>query len=119
MNAKPSDEVRRVVAAYGYSLAGLKAASAHPAFRLEMLASALMTPLAFMLAGSGAQLALLLGSLWLVLIVELLNTGIEKAIDRISGEWHELSGQAKDIGSAAVLLSIANAVTVWLAIGLF
>lgn len=119
MNTKPPDEVSRLIAAFRYSAAGLKVAAVHPAFRIEAIATCVMTPLAFMIAGSGVELALLLGSLWLVMIVELLNTGIERTVDRVSADWHELSKQAKDIGSAAVLLSLANAATVWLAVMLY
>lgn len=116
---KPSNECQRLMAAFGYSRDGLKAALSHPAFRVEMLALIVMVPLAFVLAKSGIALALLLGSLLLVPIVELLNTGIESAIDRISEEWHPLSKQAKDMGSAAVLLSIFNAGAIWLAVLLY
>lgn len=116
---KPDNEMRRLIAAFGYSLAGLRVGWTQAAFRTEVIAVAVMTPLACWLAETGAELALLLGSLWLVCIVELLNTGIEKAIDRISDERHLLSGQAKDVASAAVLLSIGNAITIWLAVGLW
>ncbi len=113
---KPSNELSRLIAAYRNSLAGLHSAWGEAAFRTEIILAVILLPLACMIAETGVQLALLLGSLWLVLIVELLNTGIEKTIDRVSSEWHELAKYAKDVGSAAVLLSIANLVTVWLAI---
>ena len=116
---KPSSEAQRLVAAFHYSVAGLRVAWTQPAFRTEVLLLPVMVPAAFLIASTGAELALLLGSLWLVIIVELLNTGIEKAIDRISGEWHELSKQAKDLGSAAVLFSLGLLATVWLSIMLF
>jgi diacylglycerol kinase (ATP) len=116
MSSTPGKEVSRLVAAFRYSLAGVRVGWTQAAFRTEILAICVMTPLAFILAESGVELALLLGSLWLVCIVELLNTGVEKAIDRISAERHELSKQAKDVASAAVLLSIGNAITVWLAV---
>lgn len=111
---KPSNEIKRLIKAFGYSWQGLKVACAQPAFRTELIAAIIMIPLALMLKPDGIERALLIGSILIVLIVELLNTGIETAIDRISTEWHELSKHAKDIGSAAVLLSIINAAVVWL-----
>jgi diacylglycerol kinase (ATP) len=115
-SVKPSNEFERLIRAFGYSWQGLKAASMHPAFRYELIAAAVMIPLALVLEHGPLKRAILIGSILLVLIVELLNTGIEAAIDRISPEWHELSGRAKDIGSAAVLLSLLNAGIVWLLI---
>ncbi len=112
--SKPANEIERLVRAFGYSWAGLKVALKHPAFRIEALAAIVMIPLACVLTPSGAERALLIGSIMLVLIVELLNTGIEITIDRISADYHELSKRAKDIGSAAVLVSLANAGLVWL-----
>jgi len=111
-NAKPS-EIRRLIAAFGYSFEGLKAISSHPAFRTELLVSIIMLPLALCLGHNGVERAMLVGSLFLVLIVELLNTGVETAINRISPEIHPLSKLAKDVGSAAVLLSIVNACVIW------
>jgi diacylglycerol kinase (ATP) len=113
---KPSDEVRRIVAAFGYSVAGLKWVSSHAAFRTELAAACVMAPAALLLAHTGVERALLIGSLLLVLIVELLNTGIEEAINRISTDIHPLSKAAKDVGSAAVLLSLVHAAVVWLCI---
>jgi diacylglycerol kinase (ATP) len=116
-SSKPSDgktsEFRRLVAAFGHSFEGLKTVAAHPAFRIELLACAVMAPLAVILGKNSVERALLIGSLLLVLIVELLNTAVERAIDRISTELHPLSKQAKDIGSAAVLLSLVNAGAIW------
>ena len=112
-NGKPSNELQRIIAAFGHASAGIRVASAHPAFRTELLAALVMIPLACILGKTGSQHALLLGSVMLVLIVELLNTGIETAIDRISADWHPLSKLAKDVGSAAVLLSLINAGAVW------
>ena len=116
---KQSNELRRLVAAFHYSMAGLRVAFTQPAFRTEVMLLPVLIPAAFLIASSGVELALLLGSLWLGMIVELLNTGIEKAIDRISPEWHELSKQAKDLGSTAVLFSLGLTVTVWLSVVLF
>lgn len=113
-DCKLPNELKRIILAFGYSFQGLKAALGEAAFRIEAVAAALALPLAFMVSQDGAELALLIGSVFLVLIVELLNTAIESAIDRISLERHELSKIAKDLGSAAVLLSLANAAIIWL-----
>jgi len=118
-SSKWSDEIARLVRAFGYSWQGFKFASTHPAFRIELLAAVFMIPLSFFVAHGGLERAMLIGSVLLVLMVELLNTGIEKAIDRISPEWHEISKQAKDVASAAVFLSLANAGVVWLLIVFF
>jgi diacylglycerol kinase (ATP) len=108
---------RRLVHATGYSWAGLQAAWRNEeAFRQEALLCAALTPLALWLGENGVEQALLIGSLFLVMIVELLNSGIEAAIDRIGRERHELSGRAKDIGSAAVFVALLNAAVVWLLI---
>jgi diacylglycerol kinase (ATP) len=105
----------RIVRAMGYSWTGLCAAVRHEAaFRQELLVVVPAVPLALWLGETGVGRALLVGSLLLVLIVELLNSAIEAAIDRFGGEVHELSARAKDFGSAAVLLSLINAVVVWL-----
>ena len=114
INFRLTNELKRIIQAFGYSLEGLKSALGEPAFRIEMIGAAIALPLAFLISDNGAELALLTGSIFLVLIVELLNTAIETAIDRISLEKHELSKIAKDIGSAAVLLSLANAALIWL-----
>jgi len=104
----------RINAAFLNSLKGFKATWVHEeAFRQEVLLCIVAAPLGFWLGQTGVEKALLLGSLLLVLIVELLNTGIEVVVDRISFERHELSGRAKDIGSAAVLTSLLLAALVW------
>ncbi|MDR3066326.1 MULTISPECIES: diacylglycerol kinase [Comamonas] len=105
----------RVLHAGGYSLAGLKAGWHEKAFQQEAVCAFVMIPLAFWLGRSWEQTALLAGSVILVLIVELLNTGIEAAIDRISPEWHALSKKAKDMGSAAVFLALCLCGAVWAA----
>lgn len=115
-SGKPSNELARLIRAFGYSLKGLRYACTQPAFRIELLAAIVLVPLAFAVPVSAAGRALLVGSVLLVMIVELLNTGIERAVDRISPEWHEISGQAKDVASAAVLLSLVNAAATWLII---
>lgn len=99
--------------AFGYSLAGLKAAWGECAFRLEIIFSMIALPSTFIVTSVAAERALLIGSLFLVLIVELLNTAIETAINRISLEIHPLSKKAKDVASAAVFLSIVNAIVIW------
>ena len=104
---------RRVWHATGYSLEGLRAGWGETAFRQEAKAAALLLPLAFWLGHSWVETALLAGSVLIVMIVELLNTGIETAIDRVGPEWHDLSKRAKDMGSAAVLLSLLLAAGIW------
>ena len=105
----------RIWHALGYSLNGLRAGWDEPAFRQEAIAAMLMLPGAFWLGRDWVQTALLAGSVLIVMVIELLNTGIEAAIDRIGPEWNHLSKRAKDMGSAAVLLSILFCVGIWLA----
>lgn len=105
----------RVFHAAGYSLQGLAAGWQETAFRQEALASIVMLPLAFLIGRDWVEVTLLAGTVLLVLIVELLNTGIESCIDRIGPEWHDLSKRAKDMGSAAVLLSLLLCAGVWTA----
>ena len=105
--------LNRVWHATGYSLAGLRAGWNETAFRQEALASVVLIPAAFWLGQSWIETVLLAGTVILVLIVELLNTGIEAAIDRIGPEWHDLSKRAKDMGSAAVLLSLLLCAGTW------
>ncbi|MDR0275776.1 MAG: diacylglycerol kinase [Burkholderiaceae bacterium] len=101
--------------AAGYSAAGLRAGWRETAFRQEVLAAIVLLPAAFWVGRGWAEIALLCAVTLLVLVVELLNTGIEAAIDRIGPQWHDLSKKAKDIGSAAVLLALLLAGGVWLA----
>ena len=105
----------RVLHAGGYSLQGLKAGWGETAFRQECLAAFVLVPLAFFIGQNWVEIALLVGSVLLVMMVELLNTGVESCIDRIGPEWHELSKRAKDMGSAAVLLSLLLCGGIWLA----
>ena len=107
--------LNRMWHAAGFSLAGLRAGWSETAFRQESLAAVVLVPLAFWLGRSWVETALLAGSVLMVMIVELLNTGIETAIDRIGPEWHELSKRAKDMSSAAVLLSLLLCMGIWLA----
>ncbi|MDG0853319.1 diacylglycerol kinase [Roseateles puraquae] len=104
----------RIIHAAGYSWAGLKAAyTGESAFRQETWLCVIAAPLSYWLAKSWEQAALLLGSLVLVLIVELLNSAVEAVVDRVSFERHELSKRAKDIASAAVLMSLLLAGGIW------
>jgi diacylglycerol kinase (ATP) len=105
--------LNRVLHAFGYSLSGLCAAWFEKAFRQEAIASFVLVPSAFWLGKTWLEIAMLVSVVFLVMIVELLNTGIESAIDRIGPEWHELAKRAKDIGSAAVLMSLVLCVGVW------
>ncbi len=106
--------LNRLIKATQYSWQGLKAAYAYEeAFRQEIFLAIVTIPLGFYLGNNGIEKALLVGSILLILIVELLNTGIEAITDRVGTDHHELSGRAKDIGSAAVLLSLINAAVVW------
>lgn len=106
----------RVIHAAGYSVAGLREAYAsESAFRQEVWLAALLLPAAVWLGQGWVEVALLAGTVWLVLITELLNSGLEAAIDRISFEHHDLSRRAKDIGSAAVFLSLVLCGGVWAA----
>jgi diacylglycerol kinase (ATP) len=114
INKPPHRGLSHVVNALNYSMQGIKAAFAYEeAFRLELIACIAMAPLGVWLGQTGIERALLLGSLLLVLIVELLNSAIETVVDRVSVEHHTLSGRAKDIGSAAVFMSLLNVVVVW------
>jgi len=109
--------LRRIVSAARYSIDGLVAAARNEdAFRQELALAAVFVPLAFWVGGNGLERALLIGSVLLVLIVELLNSAIEATVDRISFENHRLAKRAKDIGSAAVMLALVCAGLTWLLI---
>ncbi len=106
--------LKRVCNAFFYSMDGLRAAFRHEdAFRQEMLLAALLIPSALLLPVSGTGKALMIAVVLLVLIVELLNSAVEAAVDRISLDNHELAKRAKDIGSAAVFLALVNVPVVW------
>lgn len=108
--------IERIVRATGYSIEGLATAyRGESAFRQETWLAVLMLPLSVWLGRSWIEVALLAGSVMLVLIVELLNSGIESAIDRVSFEMHDLSKRAKDLASAAVFLSLLLCSGIWLA----
>lgn len=105
---------RRLWNAFGYSLDGFRAAYKHEdAFRQEVLLAVIMVPLALWLPVSHIGKALMIGSVLLVIVVELLNSAIEATVDRISLDRHDLAKRAKDIGSAAVLVSLFNVIVVW------
>jgi diacylglycerol kinase (ATP) len=107
-------DLQRVWRAAGYSVSGLKAALANEAaFRQEMALFVLLAPLGLWLGRDGVERSLLVGSLVLVLVVELLNSAVEAAVNRIGNEPHALSGRAKDIASAAVFLSLLLVALVW------
>jgi diacylglycerol kinase (ATP) len=109
--------LNRLLDATGYSWKGIRACWRHEAaFRQEVALCIVLFPLSFFIARSLEQWLLLVLSLLLLLIVELLNTAVENVVDRIGDELHDLSGQAKDMGSAAVLLSLAAAALCWFTI---
>ena len=106
--------LRRILNALLYSFDGIKAAFRHEAgFRQEALLASVLIPVALTLSVEGIGKAMMIGSILLVLVVELLNSAVEAVVDRISLERHELSKRAKDMGSAAVFISLANVVVVW------
>lgn len=106
--------VRRLINAFGYSMDGFKAAYQHEdAFRQEVWLSLVLIPLAFYLEAEALHRILMVGSVLLVMIVELLNSAVEAVVDRVSIERHALAKRAKDIGSAAVLLALINLGVVW------
>lgn len=106
--------LNRIWHAAGYSMAGLRAGWGETAFRQEAVAALFLLPLAAWLGQSWIEIALLAGSVIALMVVELLNTAIETAIDRVGPEWHDLSKRAKDMGSAAVLLSLVFCLGVWI-----
>ena len=106
--------LNRVIHALGYSLQGLQAAMHEPAFKQESYLAFVLLPLSFFLGSNWVEISLLSGSVIFVLTVELINTGLESAIDRVGPQWHDLSKRCKDLGSAAVLLSIVLCMGIWL-----
>ena len=113
--AKPgATGITRIIHATRYSMKGLSSAWLHEAaFRQELLLIILLMPLAFLVGDGLTQILLLMVISWLVVIVEILNSGIEAVVDRIGSEHHELSGRAKDLGSAAVFLCLTLTIVVW------
>jgi diacylglycerol kinase (ATP) len=114
---KGESGLKRLVSATRNSIAGLGAAIRYEdAFRMELIVAAIVVPLGLWLGQGGVERALLVGSVLMVLVVELLNSAVEATVDRISFDNHRLAKRAKDIGSAAVMMAIATAVVVWLLI---
>ena len=113
--AKPANTgIRRILRATKFSSQGLAAAwKNEAAFRQELLLVVVLLPVALWLGQTALERAVLIGSLFIVVIVELINSAIEAAIDRHGDELHELSGRAKDMGSAAVLISLLMVAVVW------
>ncbi|CAM8361617.1 diacylglycerol kinase [Candidatus Methylopumilus universalis] len=106
--------IKRLVNAFGYSIAGTLAAFKHEdAFRQEVILAAILTPIAIYYGETAIDQALMISSLFLIIIVELLNSSIEATVDRISVKHHKLAKRAKDIGSAAVFFSLINAAVIW------
>ncbi len=111
---KGKQGLTRLINALGYSRDGLASAWKHEAaFREEVLLAVVTIPLGLWLGQGGLEKALLVGTILLVLVVELLNSAVEAVVDRVSDERHELSKRAKDIGSAAVLITLLLAAAVW------
>ena len=109
--------LKRLINAFGYSIEGFKSAFKNEdAFRQELILAIILIPTGILIGENGFQKALLVSSILAVLIVELLNSGIEARVDRISLEKNSLAKRAKDIGSAAVFLTIVNAILTWLII---
>ncbi|MCW8887274.1 MAG: diacylglycerol kinase [Motiliproteus sp.] len=106
--------ITRIINATGYSFKGLTACwKNEAAFRQELMFCVVLLPLSFMVGQDPLETALLITTLFLVLLMELLNSAIEAVVDRIGHEMHDLSGRAKDIGSAAVFLALLLVVIVW------
>ncbi len=106
--------IRRIIDAAGYSVAGLRATFQHEAaFRQESILAFFMIPLAFILGQSPVEWAVLIAPLFILLITEVVNSAIETVVDLVSPEHHPLAGQAKDMGSAAVMLSLVLLFLVW------
>lgn len=104
----------RVIRAFGYSLSGLRAAyQKESAFRQELILTLVLVPLGVWIGRTGVERVLLIGSMFVVLIVELLNSAVEAAVDRGGKDWNKLAGRAKDMGSAAVLIALLLLVVTW------
>jgi len=107
--------IKRWENALKFTCLGLKATYKHEeAFRQEVFVLLIAIPLALFFGESAVEKLLMIGSILLLLIVELLNSAIEAVVDRFGGELHELSGRAKDMGSAAVFVAMINAILIWL-----
>jgi diacylglycerol kinase (ATP) len=119
--AKPGDDgITRIIKAGGYSWQGLCAAWRNEAgFRQEVWLGIVLIPLGLYLGDNGVEKALLVSSVILIVLVEILNSALEAVVDRFGDEQHELSGRAKDMGSAAVALAFILMITVWVLVLLF
>ncbi|MBQ3677927.1 MAG: diacylglycerol kinase [Succinivibrio sp.] len=107
----------RIFNAYKYSMKGFKAGIENEAaIRQELVLAAIMTVAAFFIFNSAVELVLLIVTPWIVVITELLNSAVEAVVDRIGPEFHELSGRAKDLGSAAVFVALGITLFTWAAI---
>ncbi len=114
MSSQGTAGPERLFKALGFSMQGLTAAFKNEAaFRQEIYLAIVLVPLGFYLGETGVEIALLVSVILLVLITELINSGMEAVVDRFGGEHHQLSGRAKDVGSAAVLIALLNVVLVW------
>jgi diacylglycerol kinase (ATP) len=106
--------LRRIINAFGYSMKGLRAAFKHEsAFRQETALLIVLLPIAILLGQNIVDYSILIGSLFLVIIVELLNSAVEAVVDRVGDEHNKLAGRAKDMGSAAVFVSLINVIVIW------
>ena len=120
MEKKSGKGLIRLCNAFGWSLAGFGSAFRHEAaFRQELLMAAILLPAGLWLGNSGMEKAVLCGSVLLVLLIELMNSAIESAVDRVGTDPHPLSGRAKDLGSAAVFVALLNMVVVWILVLVF
>lgn len=120
MKPKNKADFQRVINATRYSMKGLKAAYINEAaFRQEIWCAIILFPLAFIFGDTHIEKILLIGTIFLVLITELLNSAVESVVDRIGSEYHELSGRAKDVGSAAVFMSMVLLAITWFLIIFF
>ena len=114
MASQGTTGLTRIIKAFFYSMKGIKAAWVNEAaFRQELFLAIVLLPIGLWLGDGGLEKAMLVTTLFIVLIVELLNSGIEAVVDRVGTEHHELSGMAKDIASASVFMSLLNVVVVW------
>ncbi|MCZ6803646.1 MAG: diacylglycerol kinase [Proteobacteria bacterium] len=114
MSSQGTTGLERLFKAFGFSMQGLSAAFKNEAaFRQEIYLSIILIPMGFYLGKTGIEKTLLVSVILLVLIIELINSGMEAIVDRFGDEQHELSGRAKDVASAAVLIALVNVLLVW------
>jgi len=114
MSSQGTTGLERLFKAFGFSMQGLSAAFKNEAaFRQEIYLSIILIPMGFYLGKTGIEKTLLVSVILLVLIIELINSGMEAIVDRFGDEQHELSGRAKDVASAAVLIALINVLLVW------